>query len=346
MSTQTPTASTWRRAGHRLPRGPKAAVMLLATSAGAFGLLGASTSASAHVVPGAVAAAIAQKPANGQITFGRYDPSIDAHTVWIADADGLAQRQLVDGPSWFSDWSPDGSRIAFDFADDTGVHIGTISPDGGQRAKLTSEEGVQETPDWSPDGKWITYGAMDASLPYFSTSIWVMRADGTDARRVTSGSFDVEPVFSPDGTRIAFARIVEEGEGAPQVNSLHVVNVDGSGLREVVAPRAGLEHPDWSPDGKWLGFNINPGERDLPESGALMVVRPDGKALHVLRAPTSTLRFFKIAWSPDGHRLLMGCFDTRLERDRLCTSTAGGGAVRPVELGSDSWVNFPSWGTT
>ena len=55
MSTQTPTASTWRRAGHRLPRGPKAAVMLLATSAGAFGLLGASTSASAHVVPGAVA---------------------------------------------------------------------------------------------------------------------------------------------------------------------------------------------------------------------------------------------------------------------------------------------------
>jgi len=292
-------------------------------------------------------AAAAEKAQNGQITFGRYDPSIDAHTLWVADADGRNQQQLVAGPSWFSDWSPKDPRIAFDFADDTGVHIATISPDGGAREQLTFEEGVQETPDWSPDGRWITYGAMDTALPYFSTSIWVMRADGTDARRVTSGGFDVEPVFSPDGTQIAFARIIDEGaEGAeaPQVNSLHVVNLDGSDLREVVGPRAGLEHPDWSPDGQWLGFNINPGEVSLPDSGALVVVRPDGKALHVLRAPTHNLRFFKIAWSPNGHRLLMGCFDTQLGRDRLCTSTAGGGAVRPVELGGDSWVNYPAWG--
>ena len=152
-------------------------------------------------------------------------------------------------------------------------------------------------------------------------------------------------MFSPDSRQIAFARIVADGDDDhPQVNSLHVVNTDGSGLREVVPPRAGLEHPDWSPDGNWLGFNIDPGNRQLADSGALVAVRPDGKALHVLRARTADLGFFKIAWSPDGKRLLMGCFDSRVQRDRLCTSTAGGGGVRPIEMADNSWVNHPAWG--
>lgn len=328
----------WQTVASSRSKGPEMRTRLLSTTVIACALcvaVATATPASADAPDG-----------NGEITFGRYDPVLGAHTVWVASPNGQNQRQLVTDPSSFSDWSPDGSRIAFDFADESGVHIGAISPDGSRRTTLTTEEGVQETPDWSPDGRWITYGSMDPTLPYFSTSIWIMRSDGTDARRVTTGGFDVEPVFSPDGRRIAFARIVEESEDGPQVNSLHVVDVDGTGERQVVAPRAGLEHPDWSPDGRWLGFDINPGETQLPDSGALVVVRPDGRAAHVLRAPTRDLRFFKIAWSPDGHRILMGCFDLRVQRDRLCISNAGGGGVRPIDLGDDSWVNFPAWGAT
>lgn len=296
---------------------------------------------------GAVPAGATQGPENGRITFSRYDPSIGASTIWVSDADGQNPDHLVTGPSWFSDWSPDGTRIAFDFEDDTGVHIATIGVDGQQRETLFSEPGIQDSPDWSPDGQWIAFNAMDASLPYFSTSIWMVRADGSEPTRVTSGGFDVEPVFSPDSSQIAFTRIVENGdEDHPQVNSLHVVNTDGTGLREVLPARAGLEHPDWSPDGKWLGFNIDPDSRQLADSGALLAVRPDGKALHVLRTRTADLGFFKIAWSPDGKRLLMGCFDSRVHRDRLCTSTAGGGDVRPIEMAEESWVNHPAWGPT
>jgi Tol biopolymer transport system component len=307
-------------------------------------LLLTSAIVSAFALGGAAPAGAANGPENGRITFGRFDPGLDAHTLWVADADGSNQEQLVTGPSWFSSWSPDGTRIAFDYADETGVHIATMNSDGTNRAVLISEPGVQETPDWSADGQWITYAAMDATLPYFSLSIWVIRADGTDARRVTSGGFDVEPAFSPDGTQIVFSRITNPGEGDPQMQSLLTVNTDGTDLREVVPTRAGLEHPDWSPDGKWLGFNISSWQRDLADSGALLVVRPDGKALHVVRAPTPDLRFYKIGWSPDGHRLLMGCFELSSERERLCTSTAGGGNVQRIELGDDSWVNFPAWG--
>jgi Tol biopolymer transport system component len=291
----------------------------------------------------AVPASAAQGPDNGRISFSRFDPSIGARTIWVADSDGRNPEQLVTGS--FSDWSPDGTRIAFDFEDGTDSHIATIGVDGQRRVTLTSEPGIQDSPDWSPDGQWVAFNAEDRSLPFFSTSIWMVRADGTDARRVTSGGFDVEPVFSPDSRQIAFARIVADGDDDhPQVNSLHVVNTDGSGLREVVPARAGLEHPDWSPDGKWLGFNIDPGNRQLADSGSLVAVRPDGKALHVLRARTADLGFFKIGWSPDGKRLLMGCFDSRVQRDRLCTSTAGGGGVRPIEMADNSWVNHPAWG--
>jgi Tol biopolymer transport system component len=47
-------------------------------------------------------------------------------------------------PSFFSDWSPNGRRIAFDFVDDVGVHIATVSPMGGQQRQLTFGSGIQE----------------------------------------------------------------------------------------------------------------------------------------------------------------------------------------------------------
>jgi len=293
-------------------------------------------------VVGALPAAATGGPENGRISFGRFDPAVGATTLWTADLDGGHQRRLTRDPSFFSDWSPTGARIAFDFEDQTGVHIATVRPDGTKRRALTSAPGVQEAPDWSPDGRWIAYDADDPAQAVFSTSIWVMRADGTGARRVTRGGFDVEPVFSPDGRQIAFGRIAGDSP-AGQLEAVFVVNTDGTGLREVVPARPGLEHPDWSPDGRWISFGIGPEYTDAADHGALLSVHPSGRGLHVLLAPTARLGFFKPTWSPDGRQLLMGCFDERVGRDRLCASTAGGERVRVLPLGSE-WVNFPAWG--
>ena len=211
----------------------------------------------------------------------------------------------------FSDWAPDGRRIAFDFLDDTGVHIATMDPNGGHVRQLTFGPAVQEVPKWSPDGRWITFDAAPTFGPDFSTSIWVMRADGSGARLLTDDGFDVEPVFSLDGRRIAFGRITGiDGQG-DQLEALYVVNADGTGLRQVLAPRPGLEHPDWSPDGRWISFNIAPEAAAAPNAGSVMVVHPNGRGLHVLRRPTDRLQFFNPVWSPDGRKLLVCCFDTQ-----------------------------------
>jgi Tol biopolymer transport system component len=195
------------------------------------------------VLGGALPAAAGGRPENGQISFARFDPALGDWSIWAANPDGSHQRRLTHVPSTFSDWSPDGRRIAFDFADDTGVHIATMDPNGRNVRQLTFGQGIQEVPDWSPDGRWITFNAspLFPDEPGFHTDIWIMRADGSGARQLTSGGFDVEPVFSPDGRHIAFGRITNDAD-VPE-EALYVMRSDGTRGREVVPPTLGLEHP-------------------------------------------------------------------------------------------------------
>jgi Tol biopolymer transport system component len=152
-------------------------------------------------------------------------------------------------------------------------------------------------------------------------------------------------VFSPDGTRIVFGRITGVTPQGNQLEALYVMSTDGTRLRQIVAPRAGLEHPDWSPDGRLISFNIAPEAADAPESGSVLVVRPDGGTPRVLRAPTSQLRFFKPVWSPDGRQLLAGCHDVPAGIDKLCTIDANGRDVRVIVDATPDQVNFPAWGS-
>src|SRR3982074_1602858 len=68
---------------------------------------------------------------NGRIAFGRYDPTIGDFDLYTANPDGSDVRQLTRVPSFMSDWSADGTRIAFDFFDPGGnEQVATINPDG------------------------------------------------------------------------------------------------------------------------------------------------------------------------------------------------------------------------
>src|SRR3954470_5788097 len=106
---------------------------------------------------GVVSARAEVRAVNGRITFGSPDPAIGDVTLWTARVDGTHRRRLTHEPSFFSDWSPDGRRIAYDFFDPATneEHIATIRPDGRHRRQITFGSGIQEIPRWSPDGRWI-----------------------------------------------------------------------------------------------------------------------------------------------------------------------------------------------
>lgn len=158
------------------------------------------------------------------------------------------------------------------------------------------------------------------------------------------------PLFRRDLDRANSGEDIGAHEGASfdvvpegQLEGIYVINSDGSGLREVVAPRAGLEHPDWSPDGRSIMFNIEPANHGATDSGSILSVRPDGSGLRVLQRATRGLRFFKAGWSPDGRQMLSGCRDTQARIGRICTISHGGRIN--VVVGGPQRVNFRSWGS-
>jgi Tol biopolymer transport system component len=279
---------------------------------------------------------------NGLISFARFDPRLGDLSIWTANPDGTHQRRLTHLRSYDSDWSPSGRLIVLDFNDHTGEHLATINPDGTHLRRLTSQAGIQEEPTWSPHGRRIVFDA-SATLPDqpgFRTDIWTIRADGTDARQLTHGIFAVEPVYSPDGHRIAFGRIAGTDPQGRQLEAIDVVNTNGKNLREIVPPRPDLEHPAWSSDGAWISFSIPP-EGPHP---AVLAVHPDGKGLRTIRRSDRRFGLFNAVWSPDAQKLLVGCHDFRDDLDKLCTMNGDGSGLH-VEVEGRYRVNTPAWGT-
>src|SRR2546426_1083458 len=88
------------------------------------------------------------------------------------------------------------------------------------------------------------------------SAIYVMNADGTGQKRLTNDTHgDVEPAFSPYGTKIAFSSN-RDGilEGDPQNYEIYVMNIDGSNQQRRTNNTAGDENPAWSHDGTKIVF--------------------------------------------------------------------------------------------
>jgi len=128
----------------------------------------------------------AWSPAGDRIAFA-------ANGIWTMAVDGSERVRLSTGPDRVPDWSPDGSRIAFESSGD-GSEIYVMDADGGNRTRLTFDTSTFDTrytrngsPARSPDGTMIAFHTDRPPRPAVCCDfdIWVMRADGTQQRRLT-----------------------------------------------------------------------------------------------------------------------------------------------------------------
>jgi Tol biopolymer transport system component len=209
-----------------------------------------------------------KNPANStpSIAFMKQD-SDGFWQTWVANKDLSDQVKLTSesADSGWAVWKPGGAKLAFDSnradpdPDDPNVinDIFTMNLDGSGIVKLTHSESLDPDAGWSPDGSQIAF-ASDRARSSGRTEIYVMDADGTNVRRVTTlprkAKFDFAPRFSPDGTKLVFTRyITDTGRSA-----LFTVRVDGGGLKQLTPWGNGAEDADWSPDGKKLVFEAYP----------------------------------------------------------------------------------------
>lgn len=165
----------------------------------------------------------------------------------LSSVAGVYEREAV--------FSPDGRRIAFvsqrDEPGGSDVFVATLNGERLQDVRNLTPRGaggaaLDVTPAWSPDGTQIAFASNRDGSDF---KLWVMNADGSNARPLTpTGAYaDVLPSWSPDGQLLAFQRrngdvyrvgLLPAAGGAPAF-----FEFDGNAYA-----------PAWSPDGQRIAF--------------------------------------------------------------------------------------------
>ena len=110
-------------------------------------------------------------------------------------------KLTTDEGTWLSlDVSPDGRTIVFEMVGD----IYALPIGGGQATRITEGPAFDVQPRFSPDGKQIAF-VSDRSG---SDNLWVMDADGKNAKAITKGEKTqyVSPEWTPDGRFLIVSR--------------------------------------------------------------------------------------------------------------------------------------------
>ena len=158
--------------------------------------------------------------------------------------------------SWMSlDVSPDGQTIAFDMLGD----IYTMPVGGGVATNISSGLPWEYQPRFSPDGSRIAFTSDRGG----GDNIWIMNADGSDARQLTDESFRLlnNPTWHPSGRYIAARKhfTTQRSAGTGEIWMYHVLG--GNGVQLVERPNENFQkelgEPIFSPDGRYVYYTQN-----------------------------------------------------------------------------------------
>jgi Tol biopolymer transport system component len=267
------------------------------------------------------------------IYYGSYgDRHNGGRGIWAMDPERRGiQKQLSTRSGEPVAWSSDGSKLLIlrqtgqSSAADQALYV--LNADGSE--SLLIDSGCAyclSGGSFSPDGSKVVYASMTADGA--SSGIYVVDAAGGIPRLLPQpirGPYD--PVFSPDGSQIAYF-----AGGGDHDNTLWVMSAKGSSprvlLRDVgmMVSSAGLRYLGWSPDGRRLAFEMGYGPYSIYVVGAdgSGLTRPIAHGMHP-------------EWSPDGSRIAYNFFTLNNPGPLMIADADGTHAQRFDVAGSGPW---------
>jgi Tol biopolymer transport system component len=210
-------------------------------------------------------------------------PGLEVLDVDPGASPGADPERLLDDRAGPYAWSRDGSRLLFIRPPSFDLWVHHVD---GTEMRLTNGITVQDA-SWSPDGERILL-SQDGEID-------VMDADGSGRRMLyrDRDAYTVDPVWSPDGSTIAFTHLGRTSE-------LWVMGSDASDPHALVTEVSMHDYSQnpasWSPDGTRVAFGAF-GDDDLQ----VYVVNADGSGLTQLTHDPQTA--LNPSWSPDGSQI-------------------------------------------
>lgn len=282
--------------------------------------------------------------------------------LWMVSWDGTQQLQLTNTPESESSprWSPDGKWLSFlsSRQGGDGSQLWLFNRLGGEPMRVSSVAGGINDYAWSPDSKQLVFVVSDPDTEsttsktkkpividryhfksdpggYLLASHDHLALFDLESRRtepLTSGTNDeTDPVWSPDGTRIAFVSKRVPGDPDRSEND-DIFVIDAKPGAEITRLTRYDGEDDgriaWSPDGSRIAYLTGIG---LPDHSyrmwKLAVISSSGGAATVLTEALDR-QVIQPAWSPDGTSIYMLEEDDRSQY--VAKIVASGGPVERV----------------
>jgi Tol biopolymer transport system component len=301
----------------------------------------------------ALPAGASPRGVNGQLAYGLYNPLLQDTQVYVINPDGVGGGRLVQGPTETGEeprWFPDGIHVATGGAFDQpfggsriiNVDDGTARDVGGEDPNLFNPCG---TP--SPDGTLLLCETFseDGSQNGIHT---IRSSDGGGLTQITSnpGGDDVPGDWSPNGKRIVFERFTPDGSVG-----MFVVNINGTGLKQITPGFDFSSSGNWSPQGNEIVFS----QHVTPDvHSSVWVVHADGSGLHEINvqpasacgganADPDALGCNHLVWSPDGTKFALVRSHSNIVDGELFTMNIDGTGL--TQITHDPGVDSVDWGT-